>query len=91
MNCKNCHLDIIEEELGYHTCFTGKIKNVEFDSNRPYIIRVFDGQKWLNCPNLRHQPTGNTDNIPTRKQNLIEVIVNSTVDLLTLFDLSKVG
>jgi hypothetical protein len=69
MNCERCHLDVIEEELYYHVCFTGKIKNIRFDSDAPYSLSIFDGKNWLKCPNLRHQPTGNTSNKPTRKQN----------------------
>ncbi len=76
MKCKTCGFSIIEDELLIHQCFTGKIKDIMFDTNQPYIIHIFDGQKWLTCPNLRHQPTGNTDNIPTRKQNLIKYTGN---------------
>lgn len=53
MNCRKCHLAIIDEELQYHVCFTGKIKNVRFDSGMPYLLEIFDGQKWLKCPNLK--------------------------------------
>lgn len=33
----------------------------------------------------RYQPTGNTDNKPTREHNLIEGTVSLSIDLLTFF------
>jgi hypothetical protein len=53
MKCINCGFSIIEEELITHRCFTGKVKDIEFDTNHPYIMHIFDGQKWLKCPNLK--------------------------------------
>jgi hypothetical protein len=68
MKCNKCGFDIIEEESSNHTCFTGRIRKVRFDSDTPHLVTIFDGQKWLKCPNLKpYQPKVNTDNITDKE------------------------
>lgn len=53
MKCPKCNLQIIEEELETHSCFSRKIKGIIFDSDSPSLSHIFDGKKWVKCPNFK--------------------------------------
>jgi hypothetical protein len=82
--CPRCKKDFINEELESHICnprFKGVIQigvvywfegQMNENGDKIIIAKGFDGIIYhlVHCThNPPHQPKGNTDNIPTRKQS----------------------
>jgi hypothetical protein len=95
--CHRCRKNFINEELNSHVCnpyFTG-IEEIGItywfegktnkDGDKVIIAKGFDGKLYylVQCShNPPHQPKGNTDNLPTRKQNPVKGTVTFSVVLI---------